>query len=270
MENNYLTSISALFEKIPVALTTIAIIYFFWMMIKTESSFILKHRVLELFGGKREFSDPKINAIVNRHVELHYFNWHLSLNIKSTRQMYRLVAWAKRHNLDLELLTKARPYFDVNTLKVKLWRRRTRNILTNLFRCYFILSLCAALCLFIYPGVPLKVNKTGTWFIARQDKAFSPTFEWELDRGRCLLDLTPAPLKSAWDKEVICKLILNDSSDYLSKAQKNSHKLTIIIAITSTILALLTIFIVGKAAHAESIQTAITRRLEKRNRGRLP
>lgn len=270
MENIYLASIAHFFEKLPMTLAAITIMYFLWMMVKTESLYILKNRVLELFSGKRDFSDPKLQAIIRQHAELHHFNWHLSLNIKSTRQMYRVIAWAKHHKLDLEALAKARPYLDVNTLKVNLWSRLTRNILISIFYVYCSVSLLAACCLLISPGIPLKVNKTGTWLLAHQEKAHGIVFDWKLDKGRCLLDLTPAPLESAWDKQVICKLILNESPDYFARARRDLNKTAFSIIISTAVFGMFMIFIVGKVAHAESILISVSRRPERRNKGRLP
>ncbi len=90
----------------------------------------------------------------------------------------------------------------------------------------------------------LKVTATGTWFWVGDNEATSLRFDypsplrgdpWRIQQGDCRYTDDASPLKSTWDKSVICHLVLGFHDSFIKEAAESQQQTSVILIIAGGI-----------------------------------
>ncbi|MBD9439410.1 DUF6216 family protein [Pseudomonas sp. PDM04] len=228
MDPQFFGYISASVDKwqkvAPLFVAGMGALYIIYICTITESLSIIRNRISDLIGIKHSFSHEKLKKHQQQELDLEYFNFKFKLNVKTPYAMDKLITWADRSGVRLNEIKRARPYFNPTEQTFKIPQPK----FTKTFIVMVLLFAALVFSAIYTPNAALfKVNKTGQWFWVTDSHAFSFTSylpqslhasnSWEMSTGNCLLDNTPAPLSSEWDKQVICSLLLDNQKGRVAK-----------------------------------------------------
>lgn len=221
---NVMHLLDVLYKLWPIVCGVLAVGIIWW---RTRSLFFLFHQILKWLGLEGKYSNPDDQKVADDYLDLNKFNLKTGFQLKSVKAKTSLHTWMRDHDLEFAVLRRAGWYFKANQLNFEIpgkWQT---------FFCRLVIILAGAA--FIAGGqivqrsdyALLKVNATGTWFWVGNNEAYSFRFDfpewlrgdpWRIQQGDCRYVEDPTPVKDAWDKDVICRLVLGMNDGYIAEA----------------------------------------------------
>lgn len=273
MESHILDNISISVEtwqKIaPLFAATMIFLYALYICVVTESLFIIKNRILDLLGTKHNFAHEKLKKHQQQELDLHHFNFKFQLNVKTPYAMDKLLNWSERHGIRLNEIKKARPHFNPTNQSFKIPKPR---FVKTFATATTVLAALIFLAIHTPNAALIKVNQTGQWFWVSQNKASSFTSflpeplqaadAWKINAGDCLLNQTTAPLSDAWDKKVICYLLLDNEKGYAERTVREQKILAWVLSLPWLLVPISVFQGIRRRRHAEALQRRSQKKLQ--------
>lgn len=225
----------------PIACGLFVIIAVYW---RTRSFFFIFHQILKWLGLEGKYTNPDDQKFADDYLDLNKFNLKTGFRLETLGAKSRLHAWMREHQMEFRELQGAGWYFHANKLsfdlpgRLRVWFTRGSFLAFGLFliaTSQFILNSNNAL---------LKVNATGTWFWVGNNEATSVRFDypsllrgdaWKIQQGDCRYMDDAMPIKSTWDKNVICHLVLGFDEAYINEAVDSQQQSSVILALAGAI-----------------------------------
>ncbi|MGC5803408.1 DUF6216 family protein [Ralstonia pseudosolanacearum] len=91
-------------------------LFIFWR--RADSLHAIWEKVWRLVAGGAEVQEPRLRAFMQEMRDLEKFRLVYGLKISNMSDMHRLIAWVRRHGLDMAILQKARRWVDISTPEI--------------------------------------------------------------------------------------------------------------------------------------------------------
>ncbi|OSR68746.1 hypothetical protein BV326_03740 [Pseudomonas syringae pv. actinidiae] len=209
----------------------------FW---RTRSFFFLFHQILKWLGLEGKYSNPDDQKVADDYLDLNKFNLKTGFRLQSVKAKARLHVWLNENDLEYAEVRHAGWYFRANKLtfeipsNVQIWVSRTLLVALG---CVFV----AMASVLQNPNQALlKVTATDTWFWVGNNEATSLRFElpsilrghaWKIQQHDCRYGDDAKPSDNAWDKDVICRLVVGLNEDYIADAIRTQKATGLVLGI---------------------------------------
>ncbi len=166
-------------QKGLVSPVLLVIIGMTWVWSRTGSSHMVTSRIWQLLLGKREFKSSVILGFLDDRDALMHFRLVTGLKMVGTLiAAERLIEWTRRHEVDIDLVCRAGPFFD---LHAPGFSRKPPSVLgrfglTAITSIFFYGAIVVAVLGITTPAV-IKVTKSDTWYAVSAEKTYR--FQWE-------------------------------------------------------------------------------------------
>lgn len=230
--------LDVLYKLWPIACGLLVILVVYW---RTRSLFFVFHQILKWLGLEGKYTNSDDQKFADEYLDLNKFNLKTGFRLDSAKAKVLLHSWMHVHNLEFAELRRAGWYFKANKLSFYLpgraWIWWTRG-------GFFALGVffVATANLINNPNYALlSVTATGTWFWVGNNEAFSVRFDypkllrsdaWKIQQGDCRYTDTADPVESAWDKNVICRLVLGFNDESIVQAIDSQRQSAIVLFLT--------------------------------------
>lgn len=216
--------LDVMYKLWPIACGVFVIGAVYW---RTHTFFFVFHQILKWLGLEGKYTNPDDQKFADDYLDLNKFNLKTGFRLESAKAKALLHGWIRIHNLEFAELRRAGWYFKANKLsfdlpgRIRIWWTRGGFFVLGVF-------FVATANLIDNPNYALlSVTATGTWFWAGHNEAFSVRFDypyllrgdaWKIQQGDCRYTDNPDPVENAWDKDVMCRLVLGFNEDSIVEA----------------------------------------------------
>ncbi len=136
-------------------------LFIFWR--RADSLHAIWEKVWRLVAGGAEVQEPRLRAFMQEMRDLEKFRLVYGLKISNMSDMHRLIAWVRRHGLDMAILQKARRWVDIS--KPEIITLPSRGYFFQNGLGYFLAALLAGGAAFIIDSPALlQMNGSKIWF----------------------------------------------------------------------------------------------------------
>lgn len=216
--------LDVLYKLWPIACGMLVIGAVFW---RTRSFFFLFHQILKWLGLEGKYTNTDDQKVADEYLDLNKFNLKTGFRLESVKAKTQLHGWLKENDLEFAEVRHAGRYFKANKLIFEIPSRMQIWVSRALF-----LTLG---CVFVATGSILQnpnqalltVTATDTWFWVGNNEATSLRFDlpgilrgdaWKIQQHDCRYGDDSEPVRSDWDKDVMCRLVLGFNDSYIADA----------------------------------------------------
>ncbi|MBS7413621.1 DUF6216 family protein [Pseudomonas syringae] len=237
--------LDVLYKLWPIACGLIIIGVVFW---RTRSFFFLFHQIFKWLGLEGKYTTSDDQKVADEYLDLNKFNLKTGFRLKSVKAKARLHEWLGENDLEFAEIRHAGWYFKANKLTFEIPSNAqkwfSRSVFLALGFTFFALGSFVQ-----NPNQALlSVRATGTWFWVGDNEATSLRFDfprifrgdaWKIHQHDCRYTDDATPIDNIWDKDVMCRLVLGFSDDYIAEAITTQRTSGVVLALMGLIIFLL-------------------------------
>lgn len=213
---------------------------------RTGSSFSLLHKTSFLI--LKNFKKTLRNDLINEILEIERFNFLYHKNAISLEQKNKFENWIRKYSLDFRLITKVGKLLDMESLKLKRYKKKHVLSIILLFSLFSLITLVSSpilISLINKDSVLLKFENS-SWFWINQYEAKQYKF---LDQEKNIWVITPETCQknviisedilSQEYQKIICNAFTDqDDIRYISKSIKDQKYSSIFLTILLLVIIL--------------------------------
>ena len=213
---------------------------------RTGSSFSLLHKISFLI--LKNFKKTKCDDFINEILDIERFNFLYNKNAISLEQKNKFENWIRKYSLDFRLITKVGKLLDMESLKLKRYKKKHVLSIILLFSLSSLITLVSSpilISLINKDSVLLKFENS-SWFWINQYEAKQYKF---LDQEKNIWVITPETCQknviisedilSQEYQKIICNAFTDqDDIRYISKSIKNQKYSSIFLTILLLVIIL--------------------------------
>ncbi|UCV07962.1 DUF6216 family protein [Dechloromonas denitrificans] len=217
---------SPIFSALAGPLLVIMMIIFFWY--RTGTTHSLLERLWRLSAGKVEVGDTHLGKFIKETRDLERFRFMYGLKVGNTEDLHKLLAWLKKHSIDIDLAQRGKKWIDIKTPEIIVLPSQgyvTRQCLAVIL--YGTLAIGAS-SLSSSQLALLQMKATGTWFLS-DAKSVKPLIgNWVIDSEICKGQPTEAPRGTGFSEDettVVCKALETSGLNEIVKSATHQQQL---------------------------------------------
>lgn len=259
MEPNGFASLTTIIDffksAMPIIIAFLIVAIYLWTWKRSGSGFFILQRLLFLVGGSKNISDIRIDGAWQKVRDFYSIRLRTGIKFPSNSSITQSIDFLEKRGIGLEQIIPIRKYFNAETCEIRDPNVRGKKIECLVMAVFLLLVSSPIILLGIPNQALLKVKETDTIFWTDGKTAHSwNLFNWDLNPSSC--HDAPSAL-SKRDMEIICKLLIDQETDFISNTVLKQRTLGAIFFIFS-IFTFTAIYIsYAKAQMAQEIRRRI-------------
>lgn len=243
---------SPIFSVLTGPVLVIVMIIFFWY--RTGTTHSLLERLWRLAAGKVEVGDTQLGKFIKETRDLERFRFMYGLKVGNTEDLHRLLAWLKKHSIDIDLAQRGKKWIDIKAPEIIVPPSKG-----------YVVRQCIALILYGTLAIGassvtssqlalLQMKATGTWFLSDAQTVRPIIGGWVIDDKNCSGQPTEPPHDTGFSENetaLICKALKTGGLDEIVKSTTRQQQL-LGLGLASVLLVL----VVLGLAHLGSVKAA--------------
>lgn len=217
---------SPIFSALAGPTLVIIMIIFFWY--RTGTTHSLLERLWRLAAGKVEVGDTRLGKFIKETRDLERFRFIYGLKVGNTEDLHKLLAWLKKHSIDIDLAQRGKKWIDIKTPEIIL--PPSNGYVVRQWMAVILYGTLAigASSIISSQLALLQMKATGTWFLSDAQTVRPLIGNWVIDDKSCSGQSTE-PLHSTGfsDNEttLICKAMKTGGLDEIVKSATHQQQL---------------------------------------------
>jgi hypothetical protein len=250
---------SPIFTALTGPTLIIFMIVLFWYRTGTIHS--LLERLWRLAAGKIEVGDPQLNKFIKETRDLERFRFIYGLKVGNPEDLHKLLAWLKKHSIDIDLAQRAKKWIDIKTAEIIVSPSKGYVVRQGISVIFYGLLAIGASSVSSSHLALLQMEATGTWFLTDAKSVRPIVGDWLIDATRC--EKKPAELVlgtgfSENEATLICDALKTDGLNELVKTTTRQQEISGFgLACGLFVLILIGLARLGAANAAKKIHTLI-------------